>query len=1059
MTLFSPKADWLGYRGQRGLPAWSRWAPLALLSWVAQRRRAAGWYDRCTLALYRRIWIRGGSAQSLLSYAMFCRDLGRPLAPRQVPLLRQALPQLSGTRRRMALDLLAEAAGPSADPATDGALDKIPANIRAMQGTWREEFSQWLQQRASDGICVVGNGGQLLGSGLGGEIDQYPVVVRFNQFRGSSSIAADIGDHLDVWVTAPGYSGAVPPGVQWVVVSGPEMAFKLQDWGRFEASRKWGARVLTVPLQPWSELVRVLDAPPSAGLLFLAWARSMLGSWVTIRAVGFGGVAAGSVSYHHADANHQPASRHNWLAERQLLRTWQEQGLRVEVSSELPILVTESRALFRLAGLTALLGAEVTRAGMRMHAKKVTGVLAWGRKPSAVRSQKLATRMGLPVLYLEDGFLRSLGLGKSDPPLSIVVDDMGIYYDAHAPSRLEALVATPLTSAQYLRAQTLVRRWRAARISKYNHAREWLPQREVCTLADACYVLAVDQTVGDASIRYGLANTTSFHDMLAAALAENPDCSVWLKVHPEVAAGHKQGHFVLTDLASHPRVRVLGQNVHPVSLIERARAVYVVTSQVGFEGLLWGKRVRTFGMPFYAGWGLTQDQLPTPERRRHLRSSGSADADPTLPATITLEQLVHAALVAYPRYIDPETGVRCEVERLIEWMGLQRRMRERFPEDLAALDFSRWKRPIVRSFFQGSVVRFSRRAEALPVGMTRLVWGRQEAGPDSARDPLTQSAGQHGTVRLEDGFLRSVGLGADLIRPLSWVLDRRGIYYDATRPSDLEVLLQTSDFDQDLLARAQALRARLVANGLTKYNVGRACWVRPSGTRGSAAQSCLADALAEHAPGTAPPNHSSLERHGKGSEPRRSLILVPGQVESDASLAYGAPGIRHNLRLLRAVRAANPDAYVVYKPHPDVAAGLRLAGQAEGDAARWCDEVVVDVPMGSLLSEIDEVHTLTSLTGFEALLRGKAVVCYGQPFYAGWGLTVDLLPPSRRHRRLTLDELVAGVLILYPTYVSRTTGRFTTPERALDELLAWRQEKPLLEPIWRRVIGRLFRKA
>jgi capsular polysaccharide export protein len=248
--------------------------------------------------------------------------------------------------------------------------------------------------------------------------------------------------------------------------------------------------------------------------------------------------------------------------------------------------------------------------------------------------------------------------------------------------------------------------------------------------------LAVDQTVGDASIRYGLANTTSFHDMLAAALAENPDCSVWLKVHPEVAAGHKQGHFVLTDLASHPRVRVLGQDVHPVSLIERARAVYVVTSQVGFEGLLWGKRVRTFGMPFYAGWGLTQDQLPTPERRRHLRSSGSADADQTLPATITLEQLVHAALVAYPRYIDPETGVRCEVERLIEWMGLQRRMRERFPVDLAALNFSRWKRPIVCSFFQGSVVRFSRRAEALPVGMTRLVWGRQDAGPDSARDPL-----------------------------------------------------------------------------------------------------------------------------------------------------------------------------------------------------------------------------------------------------------------------------------------------------------------------------------
>jgi capsular polysaccharide export protein len=187
------------------------------------------------------------------------------------------------------------------------------------------------------------------------------------------------------------------------------------------------------------------------------------------------------------------------------------------------------------------------------------------------------------------------------------------------------------------------------------------------------------------------------------------------------------------------------------------------------------------------------------------------------------------------------------------------------------------------------------------------------------------------------------------------------------------------------------------------------------------------------------------------------VILVPGQVEADASLAFGAPGTRHNLDLLRAVRQANPDAHLIYKPHPDVVAGLRRRGQGEDDARDWCDEVVLDVAMGDLLQEIDELHTLTSLSGFEALLRGKKVVCHGQPFYAGWGLTDDIIPPARRDRRLTLDELVAGVLILYPAYVSRTTGRFTTPERALDELLAWQLEKPLLRPILRRLVGRLFR--
>jgi capsular polysaccharide export protein len=123
-------------------------------------------------------------------------------------------------------------------------------------------------------------------------------------------------------------------------------------------------------------------------------------------------------------------------------------------------------------------------------------------------------------------------------------------------------------------------------------------------------------------------------------------------------------------------------------------------------------------------------------------------------------------------------------------------------------------------------------------------------------------------------------------------------------------------------------------------------------------------------------------------------------------------------------------------------------GEGETAAAGWCDEIVSDCAIGPLLKQVDEVHVLTSLAGFEALLRDRRVVTYGHPFYAGWGLTDDRVPLPRRRRRLTLDELVAGVLFLYPTYVSRTSGRFTTPERALDELLEWRQEAGHGLPFW-----------
>lgn len=334
------------------------------------------------------------------------------------------------------------------------------------------------------------------------------------------------------------------------------------------------------------------------------------------------------------------------------------------------------------------------------------------------------------------------------------------------------------------------------------------------------------------------------------------------------------------------------------------------------------------------------------------------------------------------------------------------------PRVLYIYQFPYWKWPVVRQCFPQSKIVFVERVDSLPANACLVLWGMREVPAGVAADILV--------LRMEDGFLRSVGLGADLIRPMSWIVDKRGIYYDATRVSDLEVLLATLNFDPSMLARAAALRARVVATGLTKYNVGAHSWQRPSG----------AD----------------------------RIILVPGQVESDASLAYGAPGERTNIGLLKAVRLANPDAYVVYKPHPDVHARLRAEGQDESAASRWCNEVVTDAAMGDLLMAVDEVHVLTSLAGFEALLRGKSVTCYGQPFYAGWGLTQDVIPIARRSRRLLLDELVAGALILYPLYLGRDGKHLITPEQALDELSAWRLSTGGKDPWWRKIVRVFLRR-
>ena len=394
---------------------------------------------------------------------------------------------------------------------------------------------------------------------------------------------------------------------------------------------------------------------------------------------------------------------------------------------------TVSPVLAKMPSLSCLLDGRI-RFGLPGPGSKDAVMVGWGRKRSFHRAAAYASRRALPCLSLEDGFLRSIGMGRDEPPMSIVVDDLGIYYDAARASRLEIQIAGPHSDAQVARARELRARWRDGRVSKYNQAREFDLHR-----ADRRpYVLVADQTHGDASIRHGLADASSFQRMLDAALAENPDCTVLLKIHPEVMAGRKRGHFDLDAVGRLPQVQVLGRDVHPAFLIAHAEAVYVVTSQMGFEGLLWGKRVRTFGMPFYAGWGLTEDDLPPPARRQ----------------PVSLENLVHAALVEYPRYLDPETGVRCEPERLIEWLALKRSMRERFPQRLHALGFSLWKRPIVRAFFQGSEVKFLRDARAVQRDETRVVWGSRSLPTSAGSDPAAGGANvpDH-VVRLEDGQL------------------------------------------------------------------------------------------------------------------------------------------------------------------------------------------------------------------------------------------------------------------------------------------------------------------
>ncbi|MAT25612.1 MAG: beta-3-deoxy-D-manno-oct-2-ulosonic acid transferase [Sandaracinus sp.] len=627
----------------------------------------------------------------------------------------------------------------------------------------------------------------------------------------------------------------------------------------------------------------------------------------------------------------------------------------------------------RVPHLAAFLGAERLR--FRPLLRSVEAWAGWGRKPNTARPRARARREGVPYLGLEDGFLRSVRRGAAEPPLSLVVDDVGIYYDATRPSRLERWLAEDdFEGGELARAEALIRQLRKTGLSKYNHQ----PDLDLGPKKRE-RVLVVDQTAGDQSLRLGLC-AVDFEALLETARREHPDAEIVVKTHPDVLAGAKRGHLERAG-----GVRVVAEPAHPASLLAQVDRVWVMTSQMGFEALVHGLPVTCFGVPWYAGWGLTDDRGAIPPRRGRTRS---------------LTELVAAAYLRYARYLDPETGERCEVERVVEHLDVQRRCGQATRGTVVCVGFSAWKRGFLPAFLEGpeTRVRFAANARKaaphLGQGGRLVVWG-------TGRDHELASVARQRDVpiwRMEDGFLRSVGLGSDLYAPASLVLDQRGLYYDPATPSDLEVLLQEAEFDETELARAARLRQRIVASGLSKYNVGRR---RPVAERAT----------------------------------NRYVVLVIGQVEDDASIRLGCLDVRRNEELLREARRARPDAFVVYKPHPDVVSGNRRGEIPPATEATLADEVVRHAALADCLAVADEVHTMTSLVGFEALLRELPVVAYGQPFYAGWGLTEDRHPHPRRTRRRTLDELVAAALLRYPRYVSRVTDRYTTPEVVIDQLL------------------------
>jgi len=555
-------------------------------------------------------------------------------------------------------------------------------------------------------VCVVGNAPTETGKGLGEEIDSNRLVIRFNSYSTDYPYCEDYGLKTDVWVRMPFHpyvKNELNDRHKLVIFSGSNRLNRpYPDWDSImHLAEK--VKVSFFNKKYFYELQDKLGAPPTSGLMVCYMLYKIIGPLLPRHYYGLSfsakGAGSGADNYHYSDANASSGVRHYWNREKEIFDQICFKPGRDKDNSHYLI---DRRTRFqgpgeiqhsfdnlpyvRKAGIRKFISLSPALGDYVINGKKIDVVsvreatehinylggnqgvasqllanitdfsdvcfLGFGRSITGQNAVKCATHFGAKYLLAEYGLISSMHLPSEKKfDFSLILDDRGIFYDTTQGSMIENILCSDpdiLAPRSRMRAAGLMAYIRDNHITKYNNSPDIiLPARK-----KSKRILVVDQTAGDYSILLGQCDKYSFQDMLAFAL-QQPDAEVVLKLHPETAVGAKPGNFDPDQYHDSANLTVISHQCNIISLIKQVDEVYVMSSGVGFDALITGKPVRCFGVPFYAGWGLTTDMTPVMNKRRNL----------------TVEALFAGIYFKYTMFFHPESRTECEMEDCLEWIS------------------------------------------------------------------------------------------------------------------------------------------------------------------------------------------------------------------------------------------------------------------------------------------------------------------------------------------------------------------------------------------------------
>lgn len=614
-----------------------------------------------------------------------------------------------------------------------------------------------------------------------------------------------------------------------------------------------------------------------------------------------------------------------------------------------------------------------------------THVAGWGYKPSGIKAKKLALRKNKKYILMEDGFIAKIPFLKKDCLISMVLDTKAPYFDTSVITDLEQILIQKDPLKLPSEASDLLQRWRSLKPKKYSSFIKQTACFDSVNLKNC--VVIIDQIKGDAALDERITGKAPFQKILEFISSNYPEKTVLIKPHPRKGEGffNKKESAVGDYLKKYPqlKIEVLPPHFELDVIKENIQEVLVVNSLMGFELLLNNYKVRTFGSPWYAGWGLTSDEYLC-ERKLNSKKD------------LSLEFLFYCTYALYNVYVHPVTRKRCSFEDILDHIELQKNIINEFPKKIAILNAQKWKKPYYDKFLQFCDLRYISEKElnTLTPDEGLVSWGQRFN--QSYLDYLRKKGFK--VYQCEDGFLRSFGLGCELTQPFSLSFDDKGLYANPKLESKLNDLV-TKPLNTKEFKESQLFIRLFKSLRLTKYlSVGQEL---------------------------SPPLLDFLVKNKD-----KKVMLVCGQVADDVSFLNSGFSQLTFQSLISTIKVENPDSLVIYRPHPDCFKGIRQ-GEVFLEEADYVD---IESNIASLLDISEEIHVVNSLTGVEALLMGKKVVCWGNSWYCGRGLTVDKGSEIQSKTAVSLEQLVHGAYIKNPIYFDYNSNQYTSVFNLLEIL-------------------------